>query len=78
MDISDVEVEAGAQAADKRMKDIPFPQECLIASVRRGGQVFIPRGETVLRAGDELVVVADGAAREDVFRLCRQPDGEIN
>ena len=72
VDISDVAIETGAQAMDKAMKEIPFPRECVIASVRRGGQVFIPRGETVLRAGDVLVVVAEGEAREEVVRLCRQ------
>jgi len=77
VDVSDVAVEIGAAAADKPMKEIPFPRECVIASVRRGGQVFIPRGETVLRAGDVLVVVAEGTAREAVVRLCRQPDGEL-
>jgi CIC family chloride channel protein len=75
--VSDVAVEIGAPAADKFMKEIPFPRECVVASVRRGGQVFIPRGETLLRAGDVLVVVAEGAARDEVFRLCRQPDGEL-
>jgi Trk K+ transport system NAD-binding subunit len=49
----------------------------VIASVRRGAQVFIPRGETILRAGDILVVVAKGTAREEVFHLCRQPEGQI-
>ncbi|MGC1377914.1 MAG: chloride channel protein [Anaerolineales bacterium] len=77
VNISDVAVEIGAQAADQAMKNIPFPQTCVIASVRRGGQVFIPRGETVLRAGDVLVVVAEGAASDDVARLCHQPDGEL-
>jgi len=75
--VSDVAVEIGAPAADKFMKEIPFPRECVVASVRRAGQVFIPRGETLLRAGDVLVVVAEGAARDEVFQLCRRPDGEL-
>ena len=77
MDVSDVVVERGAPVVDKLMKNIPFPRECVIASVRRGGQVFIPRGETALRTGDVLVVVAEGAAREEIQRLCRQPDGDF-
>lgn len=77
MNISDVAVEIGAQAVDKAMKSIPFPRECVIASVRRRGQVFIPRGETVLRAGDILVVVAEGAAREEVLRLCHRADADF-
>ena len=77
MDVSDVVVELGAPVVDKLMKNIPFPCECVIVSVRRGGQVFIPRGETVLRTGDVLVVVAEGAAREEIQRLCRQPGGDF-
>jgi len=74
VDVSDVAVEFDAPVDGKRMNEIPFPRGCVIASVRRGGQVFIPRGETMLRAGDVLVVVAEGAAREEVWRLCHQPD----
>lgn len=77
VEVSDVAVEVGAPAADKAIREIPFPHESLIASVRRGGQVFIPRGETVLQAGDVLVVVAEGTARAEVLRLCHQPDGVL-
>jgi len=77
VNISDVVVEFGAQAEGKMMSKIPFPRGCVIASVRRGGQVFIPRGETLLRAGDVLVVVAEGAARNEVIKLCRQADGNL-
>ncbi|HEY3311967.1 MAG TPA: chloride channel protein [Anaerolineales bacterium] len=77
VEVSDVAVEKDSQAAGKPVKDIPFPRECVIASVRRGGQVFIPRGETILSAGDVLVVVAEGPAREAVLRLCQQSDGKL-
>ncbi len=77
VNISDVVIETGAAAVDKTMKEIPFPRECVIASVRRRGQVFIPRGETVLHAGDVLVVVAEGLAREEAVKLCRQPDHKL-
>ncbi len=78
VDVSDIVVEIGAPAAGKCMNEIPFPRECVIASVRRGGQVFIPRGETRLQAGDLLVVVAEGAARTEAQRLCSRPDGELS
>ncbi len=74
VNISDLAVESNALVDGKRVKEIPFPAGCVIASVRRGGQVFIPHGDTMLRAGDILVVVAEGAARETVWSLCRQPD----
>jgi CIC family chloride channel protein len=74
VDVSDVGVETGSPAANRAVRDIPFPSDCVLASVRRGAEVFIPRGETILRAGDVLVVVAKGAARDEVFRLCRQEE----
>jgi CIC family chloride channel protein len=78
VDVSDIVVEIGAPSAGKCVNEIPFPQGCIIASVRRGGQVFIPRGETRLLAGDALVVVAEGAARTEAQRLCSRPDGELS
>ena len=71
VDVSDVVIEPGAPVAGKKMKEIPFPQGCLVASLRRGGEVLIPHGETVLYEGDVLVVVAQAAELQDVLRLCR-------
>ncbi len=72
VDVNDVVVEDCSLCVGKKMSEIPFPRECVIASVRRGGQVFIPRGNTLLHAGDTLVVVAQGAAQNEVMRLCRE------
>lgn len=77
VDVSDIAIESGALASGKTIKEIPFPRDCIIASVRRGAQVFIPRGETLLLAGDVLVVVAEGIAREEVTRMCHVPDDEL-
>jgi chloride channel protein, CIC family len=72
VDVSDVAVEYGAQVEGRRISEIPFPRGCVVASVRRRGHVFIPHGDTILRAGDVLVVVAEGTAREEVSRLCQR------
>jgi chloride channel protein, CIC family len=77
VDVSDVAVEFGAPVEGKRISEIPFPRDCVVASVRRGGQVFIPHGDTILRTGDLLVVVAEGSAREEVIRLCQRPDSSV-
>ena len=76
VNVSDLTVEDGALVVGKRMSEIPFPRDCLVASVRRGGQVFIPRGDTEIHAGDVLVIVAEGAARDEVVRLCQQTDDD--
>ena len=74
VDVSDIIVEVNSTVDGKRMSEIPFPRESVIASVQRGQKVFIPRGSTHLQAGDVLVVVAEGTARDEAIRLCQKID----
>ena len=71
VDVTDAIVEAGAPIAGKKMKEISFPKECVIASIRRGSKVIIPHGETTVQPRDILVIVAQGKAREEAVKLCR-------
>ncbi len=71
VDVTDVVVNAESPIIGKKMKEISFPQDSVIASIRRGPKVIIPRGDTVIRAGDILVIVAQGKAREEAIKLCR-------
>lgn len=71
VEVTDVLVAKNALVAEMKMKEAPFPRECVIASIRRGGKIFIPRGDTVIHPGDTLVIVAQGKSREEAIRLCR-------
>jgi chloride channel protein, CIC family len=62
-----------AVCANQRVSAVAWPQECVLASVRRGRQVLIPHGDTILRPGDVLIAVVEGEARDQVQQLC-QPD----
>jgi trk system potassium uptake protein TrkA len=44
-------------ALGKPLSDSGLPRDALVASVVRGGVAIIPRGDTVLAAGDRLVLV---------------------
>ena len=68
--IEEFTIEAGSICAGKHISEIKWPRECVIASLRHGRQVMIPHGDTVLRAGDVLVVVVEGSACEEVRQLC--------
>ena len=63
-------IEPGSPCDGKRVKEIPWPPDCLVASLRRGRNVIIPHGDTVLDAGSTLVVVTEGGAEKYVARLC--------
>jgi trk system potassium uptake protein TrkA len=42
----------------KAIRDVPLPPETVIATVIRAGALVIPRGDTVLEAGDEILAVS--------------------
>jgi len=72
VDVQELVIQSGAQCDGREVREVSWPRDCVIASVRRGSRLFIPRGETILKAGDVLVFVAEGKAREEVEMLCRK------
>lgn len=69
--ISEILIRAGSACAGRQMKEIAWPEDSLVASLRRGRRVMIPHGDTTLEAGDVLVVIAEGPALEGVQRLAK-------
>lgn len=57
--IIEVTIQPGAICAGKPMKEVPWPRDSIVASLRRGQQVLIPHGDTIILPGDVLAVVAD-------------------
>jgi trk system potassium uptake protein TrkA len=50
-------VHPSAAAAGKRVMDLHFPAECILAGVIRKGRLIIPHGDTVIEPGDEVLAV---------------------
>jgi mannitol/fructose-specific phosphotransferase system IIA component (Ntr-type) len=48
-----------APLLNKQLKEIRFPEACLVAMIRRSGQTIIPKGNTVLMEGDRLTIIGD-------------------
>ncbi|GAA0178758.1 ClC family H(+)/Cl(-) exchange transporter [Clostridium sediminicola] len=44
---------------DKKICQVDWPCSCLIAALKRGEKEIIPRGDTVIYAGDYLIVLAN-------------------
>jgi CIC family chloride channel protein len=57
------------RAVGKTLRELDLPPQCLVASIRRGGRVLIPRGDTRLEAGDVIVALVT-KDREDSLRSC--------
>ncbi len=63
----------GAPAIGKSLKDLAFPNNCVISGIIRSGEIVLPRGTTVLEEGDEILALVDDAAREHLARLLSRP-----
>lgn len=74
VDVQEINIQSGAKCDGRAVRDVEWPRDCVIASVRRGSNLFIPRGETILKAGDALVFVAEGEARNTVVELCKKEE----
>jgi trk system potassium uptake protein len=59
LEIIEVEVAQGAPAAGSTVADVELPDGSLIISVLRNGRGFVPNSETVIDAGDEVLLVLD-------------------
>jgi len=73
VNVEEFVVAANAVCAGKAVKAIPWPPDSILVTLRRGRDVIIPHGDTILQAGDVLVVAAEGGAGEALQRLCQPP-----
>jgi CIC family chloride channel protein len=58
LDVFEIDVESGSVLDGKLLSEVKWPEESLVASVRRGRRVTIPHGETRLQADDQVTVIA--------------------
>ena len=57
-----INVPDGAEVVGRRIRDIDIPRECVVAAVVRGKAFVVPRGDTEIAAGDQVVFVGPTAA----------------
>ena len=59
-DAEAIELEVGpnSPAIGKTLRDLSLPKTLIIGGVQRGGDAFVPRGNTEVKEGDHLIAVA--------------------
>jgi trk system potassium uptake protein TrkA len=62
-------IQPTAIAIGKAVRDLDLPAECVLVSVIRKGRIFIPRSETVLEAGDEVLAVVHAEEQDKLKAL---------
>ncbi|HEX4106988.1 MAG TPA: NAD-binding protein [Solirubrobacteraceae bacterium] len=66
LEIIELEVSTDAQVVGRRITDIGLPEGSLIISVLRDGSGFVPKADTVIEAGDEVLLVLDPGLEDSI------------
>jgi trk system potassium uptake protein len=66
LEIIEVEVQRGSAADGSQVKDIGLPEGALVISILRDGTGFVPLSDSVIEAGDEVLVVLDTGLEDKV------------
>jgi trk system potassium uptake protein len=74
LEIIELEVSSDAPVVGQGVTSISLPEGSLIISVLRGGAGFVPKSDTVIEAGDEVLLVLDPGL-EDVITSYFAPSG---
>jgi trk system potassium uptake protein TrkA len=59
LEIIELEVGPGSPVVGTSVAEVALPEGSLIISVLRGGSGFVPKADTVIEAGDEVLLVLD-------------------
>jgi trk system potassium uptake protein TrkA len=65
--IEEITLPASASAVGKRLMDLSLPENChIMAIITPDGGLTIAKGDTLLSAGDELLLISDGQRDDEV------------
>jgi len=66
-----------APSVGKMVRDLSLPANCTLAAIIRKDGVFAVRGETVLRAGDEVLAVVASSQQAALEALLGRPNSPV-
>jgi trk system potassium uptake protein len=75
LEIIEVEVAQGSPADGATIKDLGLPDGALAIAILRDGTGFVPLSESVIEAGDEVLVVLDTGLEDKISPRFRAPEG---
>lgn len=57
---------SGCSSCNKQVKDLGLPEGCVLASIIRGGDALIPRGNDYLLPGDSVIAVTSTGKEQEL------------
>jgi trk system potassium uptake protein TrkA len=69
LEIIELEVVDGSQAVGRRVHEISLPEGSLIISVLRSGRGFVPKPDSLIEAGDQVLLILDPGLESQITAL---------
>ena len=73
LEIIELEVAADSPAAGKIVKDLGLPDGSLVIAIMRDGTGFVPLADSLIEAGDEVLLVLDPGLEDQVAARFQSP-----
>lgn len=67
--LAEVTLADDSPALDREIADLGFPRDATVVAILRDEKVVVPRGETILRVGDEVMVLVTTDSEDAVRAL---------
>ena len=67
----EVKIEGSCRLINKSIMDANIPEEILIAMIKREGEIIIPKGASIIKEGDILVVVGN-CLEDDLYKVIKK------
>jgi trk system potassium uptake protein TrkA len=64
-----VDLPEGSPVIDKQVKDIHWPENSVLLSILRQDDVIVPKGDTILKAGDDVIALTMVGNESDLSNL---------
>jgi trk system potassium uptake protein len=71
--LAEVRLAEGSPADGKQIVELGVPRDATVVAVLRADRLIVPRGDTVVRVGDEVVVLVTDESEADVRALLVAP-----
>ena len=67
------DIDEGDRAVGKSLRELALPPDCVVNSIQRGKHLVVPRGSSVVEAGDKLVILASEGKEEEMCQHLYSP-----
>jgi trk system potassium uptake protein TrkA len=68
-ELAEVTLADNSPACDKTLKDLKFPRSATVVAIVRKEVVLVPESDTILRAGDEVMVLITEDAESAIQKI---------